>query len=256
MTFRYTGIGFLKEAGQVGTSKAGRGTAARKAKRPNAASLSDGAYAAIRRDILTCVLAPGEAISEATLCERYDLGKAPVRAALSRLRQEGLVSASPRRSYMVAPITLRDVQELYALRLILESASARLAAGKIDSGRLEKLDAICRRGYTPGDPASTLRFLEANRAFHLQVAESGGNQRFVRLLGQVLDETTRVMHVGLGLRNRSAEMQHEHHALLEALRRNDGEAAAQIAESQVAASRDMVLSGLISSPTVLDQPIR
>ena len=142
-----------------------------------------------------------------------------------------------------------------ALRLILEPATARLAAGKVDARRLEKLDAICRKGYTPGDPASTLRFLEANREFHLQVAESGGNQRFVRLLTQILDETTRVMHIGLALRNRNAEMQHEHHALLEALQKNDGEAAAQIAEQQVAASRDMVLSGLINSNALLDQPI-
>ncbi|MDH4115725.1 MAG: GntR family transcriptional regulator, partial [Burkholderiaceae bacterium] len=208
-----------------------------------------------RSDILTCVLRPGDAISEATLVGRYGVGKAPVRAALSRLRQEGLVSASPRRSYVVAPITLRDVQELYALRLILEPATARLAAGKVDARRLEKLDAICRKGYTPGDPASTLRFLAANREFHLQVAESGGNQRFVRLLAQILDETTRVMHIGLALRNRNAEMQHEHHALLDALQRNDGEAAARIAEQQVAASRDMVLSGLLGSDALLDQPL-
>lgn len=244
-----------RRAVQVGTAR-GRSAATRKAKRPNADSLSDRAYSAIRGDILTCALSPGEAVSEATLCDRYDLGKAPVRAALSRLRQEGLVSASPRRSFVVTPITLRDVQELYALRAILESASARLAAGKIDAERLEKLDAICRKGYTPGDPVSTLRFLEANREFHLEVAESGGNQRFARLLAQVLDETTRVMHIGLGLRNRNAEMQHEHHALLEALQRNDGEAAARIAESQVAASRDMVLSGLMDSVAVLDRPIR
>lgn len=236
-------------------TKPARSTAARKSASRGGASLSDQAYEAIRHDILTCVLAPGTAVSEVALSERYDLGKAPVRSALSRLRQEGLVSASPRRSFVISPITLRDVQELYALRVILEPATARLAAGRVDARRLEKLDAICRKGYTPGDPASTLRFLEANREFHLQIAEAGGNQRFVRLLAQVLDETTRVMHIGLGLRNRNAEMQHEHHALLEALESGDGESAARISESQVAASREMVLSGLMTSSAVLDQPI-
>ena len=235
------------------TASGAMGNPRRNAAAPD--SLSDRAYEAIRADILACTLAPGESISEAGLSRRYGVGKAPVRSALSRLRQEGLVSASPRRSYVVAPITLRDVQELYALRLILESTTARLAAGKVDARRLEKLDAICRKGYTPGDSASTLRFLEANREFHLQVAESAGNQRFVRLLAQVLDETTRVMQIGLGRRNRNAEMQHEHNALLDALKGNDGEAAARIAEGQVAASRDMVLSGLLNSNALLDQPI-
>lgn len=232
-----------------------RSTPARTSNGGDETSLSDQAYELLRRDILTCVLVPGTAVSEASLCTRYDLGKAPVRSALSRLRQEGLVSASPRRSFVVAPITLRDVQELYALREILEPATVRLAAGRVDSKRLEKLDAICRKGYTPGDPASTLRFLEANREFHLQIADASGNQRFARLLAQVLDETTRVMHIGLGLRNRNAEMQHEHHALLAALENGDGDAAARIAESQVAASRAMVLAGLMTSSSVLDQPI-
>ncbi len=217
--------------------------------------LTDQVYDAIRADILACVLAPGESISEGSLVSLYGFGKAPVRSALNRLRQDGLVSVSPRRSYMVSTITLRDVQELYALRLLLEPATARLAAGKVDARRLEKLDEVCLKGYTPGDPVSTLRFLDANRDFHLHIAESGENQRFIRLLAQVLDETTRVMHIGLGLRNRNAEMQHEHHALLAALKAGDGEEAARIAEQQVAASRDMVLNALLSSRAVLDQPL-
>ena len=217
--------------------------------------LADQVYDAIRGDILTCTLPPGEPISEGSLVARYGFGKAPVRSALSRLRQDGLVSASPRRSFLVSTITLRDVQDLYELRMVLEPASARLAAGKVDAKRLEKLDAICLRGYTPGDPVSTLRFLDANRDFHLHIAASSGNQRFSRLLAQVLDETTRVMHIGLGLRNRNIEMQHEHHALLLALKNGDGEEAARITEVQVAASRDMVMAALFSSRVFLDRPI-
>jgi DNA-binding GntR family transcriptional regulator len=219
------------------------------------ALMSDQVYDALRGDILTCELAPGQAISEASLAARYGVGKAPIRAALSRLRQEGLVSASPRRSFVVSPLTLRDVRELYDLRLLLEPATARLAAGRADVKQLAKLNAICRKGYTPGDAASTLRFLAANREFHLEIARSSGNQRFLRLLNQVLDETTRVMFVGLGLRNRNAEMQHEHQALMDALQAGDGAAAERIAADQVAASRDMVVAALLNSNAMLDSRI-
>lgn len=217
--------------------------------------LTDQVYGAIRRDILCGALAPGAAISEASLANRYGFGKTPVRLALSRLRQEGLVSASPRRSFAVSPITLRDVHDLYGLRLVLEPAAARLAAGRIDVKALKKVDAVCRRGYVPGDAASTLRFLEANRDFHLGIAQASGNLRFVKLLGQVFDETTRVMHFGLASRNRSVEMQHEHDDLLSALERGDADAASRIAEEQVAASRDMVLAALLQSPDLLDRPL-
>lgn len=217
--------------------------------------MSDQVYEAIRRDILCCTLAPGDAISEASLATRYGYGKSPVRLALSRLRQEGLVYASPRRSFVVSSITLRDVHELYELRLVLEPAAARLAAGKTDVRALKKVDSICRKGYVPGDAVSTMRFLDANRAFHLGIAEASGNLRFVRLLAQVFDETTRVMNIGLALRNRSVEMKHEHEALLAALERGDGTEAARIAEEQVMASRDMVLAALHGSAGLLDRPI-
>lgn len=218
-------------------------------------SLSDRAHAAIRRDIVSGVLPPGEAVSELALSVRYGFGKAPVRSALSRLRQEGLVDSSPRRSCAVSAITLRDVHEVYELRALLEPAGAQRAAGRVDIDMLRAIDAECRTGYAPGDAASTLRFLEGNRRFHLTIAEAAGNLRIVRLLAQALDETTRVMTIGLAQRDRNAEMAHEHHELLQALACGDGEAAADIARQQVLASRDMVIGALLRSPGLLDRPI-
>ena len=97
---------------------------------PRMPLMTDQVYEALRADILCCALPPGSAISEASLAARYSYGKSPVRLALSRLRQEGLVHASPRRSFVVSSITLRDVHDLYELRLVLEPAGARLAAGR------------------------------------------------------------------------------------------------------------------------------
>jgi DNA-binding GntR family transcriptional regulator len=223
--------------------------------RPQAAEVEplmvDQVYALIRHDILACILAPGTAISESALAERYGFGKAPIRAALLRLKQESLVHSSPRRSYVVMPITLRDVHDLYELRLVLEPASCRLAAGKVDAERLARLDEICKLGYEPGDVDSTLRFLDANQRFHLTVAEATGNKRLLRMLAQVLDELTRVMHIGLGQGNRAAELQHEHASLLEALLSGDGKRAEALCNAQIISSRDMVINAILSSPQLL-----
>src|SRR3546814_9020930 len=78
--------------------------------------LSDIAYETIKHDIIRCALAPGEEVTEARLALRLGLGKAPVRAALMRLSQEGLIRALPRRGYLVAPVTLRDVQDIFQFR--------------------------------------------------------------------------------------------------------------------------------------------
>ncbi|MCW3473991.1 GntR family transcriptional regulator [Limobrevibacterium gyesilva] len=211
---------------------------------PAPSSLSDQAVEALREEILSCRLPPGAAVSETLMTERLTMGRAPVRAALARLADEGLVQAVPRRGWMVSLVTVRDIHEVFDLRLILEPEAARRAAGKGDPARLRQLDAVCQQGHRPDDPDSALRFLCANRAFHVTVAELAGNQRLARQVGRLLDESTRMLVLGLSQRDRSGEMAHEHRALIAALAEGDGPRAAAIMHEQVSASRDMVLAAL------------
>jgi len=213
--------------------------------------LTDRAYERIRHDVISCAIAPGTEISEMQLCAQYKLGKAPVRMALNRLAHDGLVRAMPRRGYMVAPVTVRDIHDVFELRLMLEPAAARMAAGKVDTARLQALDEICRAGYQPGDHKSISRFLDANKAFHVAIAQSAGNARLAGAIEHLLDEMTRLLHLGLGLRDRSLEMQQEHRALTKALTRGDGDTAERICRSQIEAARGMVLSAIPTSRSVM-----
>src|SRR5688572_33130490 len=159
--------------------------------------LSDRAYERIRHDIIGCALAPGTEISEAQLCAHYKLGKAPVRMALNRLAHDGLVRAIPRRGYRVAEVTLKDIHDVFELRLMLEPAAARMAAGKVDARRLRALVEVCRAGYQPGEARSTSRFRVANKEFHVEIARAAGNARLADAVEQLLDEMTRLLHLGL-----------------------------------------------------------
>lgn len=217
--------------------------------------LTDRAYERIRHDIICCAIAPGAEISEAQLCSQYKLGKAPVRMALSRLAHEGLVRAIPRRGYMVMPVTLKDIQDVFELRLMLEPAAARVAAGRVDAQRLRTLDDVCRAGYQSGDAKSISRFLEANKAFHVAIAQATGNSRLADAIDRLLDEMTRLLHFGLGLRNRSQEVQQEHRALVKALVRGDGSTAERICRDQIETARDMVLSAILTNSSVINLAI-
>ena len=217
--------------------------------------LTDRAYERIRHGILTCSIAPGRDISEAQLCTQYKLGKAPVRVALTKLAHDGLVRAIPRRGYIVMPVTLRDVHDVFELRLMLEPTAARMAAGKVDTQRLRAYDEVCRAGYVPGDAKSTERFLEANKALHVTIAHAAGNARLAAAIEHLLDEMMRLLHLGLGLRNRSQEMHHEHKTLLKALARGDGETAERISREEIEASRNMVVSAIMTSQSVMNLAI-
>ncbi len=216
---------------------------------------------ALRADILSCRLAPGATLSEAALALRIGLGRAPIRAALARLADEALVQPIPRRGWVVTPVTVRDIHEVFDLRLILEPEAARRAA-KVAAGqpgardRLHALNDVCLAGHDPADPDTALRFLTANARFHTGVAELSGNQRLARQIGRLLDEATRMLVLGLSRRDRSQEMAHEHTALLEALDQGDAPEAGAIMAEQVAASRAMVLTALTGplSPLVVSEP--
>ena len=121
---------------------------------PKKQTQGDLAYHSIKDKILFCDLAPGEELSEAQLVSRFNMGKASVRSALTRLVQEGLVRVVPRSGYIITPLTIRDIHEVFEFRTILEVAAVRKAAGHVETDRIRQLDKVCRVGYDPDDRKS------------------------------------------------------------------------------------------------------
>ena len=210
-------------------------------------NLNDIAYRTIKDDIISCALQPGEDISEGVLTARYRMGKAPIRSAMMRLRQEGLIVSRGRQGNAVSTVTLRDVQEIFQLRLVLEVTAVRLAAGKVDAPRLRELNAAAHTSYSPGDKASESAYLRANRDFHRYVAESSGNQRLATLVVGLMEQHERIVHLALALQNREQEFHHFHDDLVVALIEGDGERAAQLTESALRGGQRKVMEALADS---------
>lgn len=208
-------------------------------------SLADKAYEVTKADIITCVLEPGQQIVQSQLAEKYQIGMTPIREALQRLTQEGFVQPVPRFGYIVSPITFSDVREIYELRAIVESAAARLSAVRGAQERLEKIRTSADFSYVYKDRHSYVEFLARNNDFHRSIAEAADNQRLVDLVSKLLDELTRVFHLGLDLRDSAEEMRDEHLALAQALCDRDPDRADQIVQSQIARSQNRVLEALI-----------
>ncbi len=211
---------------------------------PPQPNLTEQAVRSLRREIIACRLSPGETVSETLMTDRFSVGRAAIRAALARLAEEGLVQAVPRRGWVVSLVTIRDIHEVFDLRLLLEPEAARRAAGHAALDRLRQLDDICAQGYQPQDPDSALDFLAVNREFHVAVGELADNQRLARQIGRLLDESTRMLVLGLSTRDRTGEMAHEHRSLIQAMTDHAPDEAARIMHEQVLASRDMVLAAL------------
>ena len=210
-------------------------------------NLNEIAYRTIKDDIISCALQPGADISEGVLASRYRMGKAPIRSAMMRLRQEGLVVSRGRQGNAVSAVTLRDVQEIFQLRLVLEVTAVRLAAGKVDAERLRELNTAAHAPYSPGDKASESAYLRANRDFHRYVAESSGNQRLAALVVGLMEQHERIVHLGLALQNREQEFHHFHDDLVDALIEGDGDGAARLTEAALRGGQKKVMEALAES---------
>ena len=210
-------------------------------------NLNEIAYRTIKDDIISCALQPGEDISEGVLAARYRMGKAPIRSAMMRLRQEGLIVSRGRQGNAVSAVTLRDVQEIFQLRLVLEVTAVRLAAGKVDAQRLRELNTAAHASYSPGDKASESAYLRANRDFHRYVAESSGNQRLAALVVGLMEQHERIVHLGLALQNREQEFHHFHDDLVDALIEGDGDGAARLTEAALRGGQKKVMEALAES---------
>jgi len=208
-------------------------------------SLANQAYTALKKDILTCELDPGSTIAQSQLVKRYDFGLTPVREALKRLEQEGYVQSIPRFGYLITAITLKDVEDLYDLRLILEQSAVRMAIQRATDEQLAQIQEKATFTYKFKNRLSYLQFLDHNISFHVAIALASRNRKLAEMLANVLNEMTRIFNLGLDLRDSAEEMRNEHITLAAALAKRDILQAEQIVQDQIMLSRQRVVEMLV-----------
>lgn len=210
-------------------------------------SLSLHAYQRIKRAIVTCEIRPGSEVTEAQLTALTGLSKAPVRSGLARLSHEGLLRPVPRRGYLVSPITLQDVQEIFQLRLLLEPQAARLAAGRLSEAHLRQLYAAVAQP-DPGATEAADSFLRSNKTFHVTIASATGNQRLAASVAALLDEVERMLHLIVATRDRTQQFREEHRELLTALVTGDANCAEQLAYAQIRGGQELLITSMLKMP--------
>jgi len=217
------------------------------------ANLGEQAYQRIRADILFFQLPPGSRISESSLVRRYDLRQAAVRSALVRLMQEGLVDKGDERSTRVVPLTLRDVREVYSLRVLLEPKSAALAAtaGMTDA-EIARLRGISQCRYELGSHSALVAFLNANREFNLLVAAASGNARLAQTITQFQDLTLRILYVGIRSMNVSEWFQTTHNQIVDAIAACDAARASELWRVDLDYAERLISDALMNLPELSD----
>lgn len=195
----------------------------------------------IRERIMDGSFAPGEQLGEAQLAEQLDVSRGPVREALQRLIQEGLLDSRPHRGVFVVDLGADDVTDVYRARLAVEREAIRVVCETRDPAELERLDALLERMVKAAESGRWARLAELDREFHQAVVDAAHSRRLTRMFRTLITETRLCL---AGLRPaypRRADLVDEHASLLETLRKGDtGTALDQIDEHLDAAVRSLL----------------
>jgi len=216
---------------------------------PRRASLAEQAYRAIKHDIISCKLRPGQLVVEGELAAQYGMSKTPIREAINLLRQEGFVQILPRRGTLVRPIDVQDVQHTFFLRMLLEPEAAALAAQRASGEQLKKLAELSEatHGSSSGKTPAQANRLENNRLFHLAIAEASGIARLVEMIGGLHEEVERFYN-SERLRHAGDPTGRHHHELVDAIVSGDADQARSLMADSIRASRQHLIETLIEDP--------
>jgi DNA-binding GntR family transcriptional regulator len=193
-------------------------------------------YARLHEGIITGEYAAGEQLVETVLATQFGISRTPIREALRRLEQDGLVERGSR-GMQVCRRSPEEILEIYEVRIILEAAAARAAAERgttLDLMRLEQLHAaMVAAEPNDGDTLAT-----TNRKFHEIIWSMSHNKTLVDLLTRLHAHLIRYRETTLTYPDRWQTVLKEHEELIEAIKNKDGDRAADIATSHMAGARN------------------
>jgi DNA-binding GntR family transcriptional regulator len=205
------------------------------------------ALAHLRAAIVSGALVPGERIGQENVAGRLGVSLAPVREALRILEREGQVTYRPRRGYIVTELNIADLEEIYALRALLEREAAFAAMPALtedDLAAIEQAAGDCAAAVSADDVVAELA---ANRRFHHAILAPAGRPHTQRLIDMLWDQTEAYRAIYYNSPAERYESLRAHDRILGAVVAGDPERLA----AELDAHREralVVLRGIIAAP--------
>ncbi len=198
-------------------------------------------FHSLRKAILEGILQPGERLMEIHLAGELGVSRTPVREAIHKLEQEGLVITYPRRGAVVAQITRKDLEDALEVRAALEELSVRKAAECITPQQLRALKRAAADFEMCTKSGDVTASAQADVAFHEIISEASGNQRLISLLYNLRGQLYRYRMENLKDPDSYAGLIAQHALLYEAMEKGDADLAARTLKEHIAAQKRSIL---------------
>lgn len=196
-------------------------------------SLRGRVYNTIRDKILSGDYHENEELKENALATDLGVSRTPVREALRQLELEGLVSVIPNKGAFVTGITKKDIHDIYIIRSYLEGLCAKWACDNISNAQIEALEEILYLSDFHARRSHFDQIVELDNKFHDLIYKASGSKILNHVLSDFHQYVERVRKITLSRPYRAEKSRKEHAAIVEAIKRRDGDMAETLANEHI-----------------------
>jgi DNA-binding GntR family transcriptional regulator len=213
-----------------------------------AESLREKIYNKIRRDIIIGKLSPGERLVEIKLSEELQASRGLIREALLQLTSEGFLTSQKNKGISVAKLTLKQIDEIFSLRCILESYAVRLAAERFTSRDHKQLAKMQNELIKATKNGSLADWTDINIAFHKFFIERSDNSYLIQMLDALRCRTYRYSIFIITIPGAQEIFIKDHKDIIKACKDGDPDAAQRLMHKHMENAKNALLVHLKEFP--------
>jgi len=202
-------------------------------------------YEELKREIITGGIQPGDSLVEGQLAKRFSCSQAPIREACIALSNEGFLNATPYKGFAVNEITMKEIKDLYEVRLLVECATAEMAARNAPScaDLVEEMDRHIKTQAAGIAPDKLWTFLSSEVGFHLAVAKASRNELLSKFVSLTWGRFQQFYFKTLPLRKTKSDPEtvKEHSMILAAIKAQKPEESRKLMSEHILLGRETAL---------------
>ena len=211
-------------------------------------SVRQNIYEAVRDKITYGELHPGERLVEANLVREFKSSRSPVREALRLLESEGLITAENHKGIYVSKLSVRDIEEIYDLRCLLESYAAHLTALQENNEAIAHLTELHDKLIHAAEKIDLEQWLTNNTLFHRCIDENCGNQNLISMIQTLKRRIYRYKYLVVRIPDLLITYTKQHDAILQAITKGNGKMAEKYMRQHLEFVKEALLNNLSKFP--------
>jgi DNA-binding GntR family transcriptional regulator len=202
-------------------------------------------YEKLKSKAISFEFRPGDRLNEVAIARQFGVSRTPLREALNRLTADGFLTFSPKQGFFRKPLEVKEIFDLYELRLLIETGAARLAAERGSDEAISEIEDYLDHGADEFPERTIDNLVALDEGFHERLMKLSGNVEMLRTLQNI---NARIRYVRwIDMQGRRDGTQGEHRAIVQALKRRDPQQCAALLRQHIERRLDQITEAVRNS---------